>query len=167
MQPHSHADQKTLMTLSRSALLVATVSCAQREREATQYLIDHLAEIERRKAYLDEGYSSLHEFAVQVLKLSDGAAHRRIQAVRLSTSVPEVIEQVRQGDLTLSNVAKLQTFFSAENRAGNGLSLDEKKTWLKAAEGLSARELETKIQESASAPVRAEMQERTRVVSKT
>ena len=161
MTPSSRPD---LIHLSNPALVAATLACAQREREATQNLIDHLAEVDRRQVYLKEGFRSLHEFAVQVLKLSDGAAHRRIQAVRLSAAVPEVIEQVRQGELTLSNVAKLQDFFTAEGRAGNPLPVEDKRVWLKTAEQLSTRELDAKIQEEASAPVKAVLQERVKVV---
>jgi hypothetical protein len=55
---------------------------------------------------------------VKVLKLSDGAAYRRIQAVRLSASIPEVRDQVRQGEIPLTNAAKLQSYFEGEERNG-------------------------------------------------
>ena len=94
-----------LSSLSDSALLESTHRVAAREREATRTLIEHLVEVDRRRSFLALGFSSLHEFAVKSLKLSDGAAARRIQAVRLSRDLPEVVDQVRTGEVSLSYVS--------------------------------------------------------------
>jgi hypothetical protein len=151
-----------LSSLSDSALHDSIHRVAAREREATQDLIEHLAEVDRRRSFLALGFSSLHDFAVKSLKLSDGAAARRIQAVRLSRDLPEVVDQVRTGDVSLSNVSLLQTYFFKESRAGHAITPEEKREWVETSKTLSARQLLRKIDTQASPEVRAELRERAR-----
>src|SRR5690349_18064623 len=81
------------------------------ERRITLALIETLREIESRMIFAELGYGSLFEFAVRHLGLSEGAAQRRIQAMRLVKSVPEAQVQLESGSLSLSNAAKVQGFF--------------------------------------------------------
>ena len=56
--------------LSNDELLERVKSLAEQEREATASLIAHLAELDARRLYLAEGYSSLFTYCTQVLCLS-------------------------------------------------------------------------------------------------
>ena len=78
------------------------------ERRITLTLIDCLEEISRRMIYAELGYGSLFEFCTRHLNLSEGSAHRRISAMRLSRDVPTAREKLKSGELTLSNAAKIQ-----------------------------------------------------------
>ena len=53
-----------------------------RERRATAALVASLAELDERRLYLGEGYSSLFTYCTQCLRLSEHAAYSRIEAAR-------------------------------------------------------------------------------------
>jgi hypothetical protein len=155
-------DLHSLASLSESQLLSGLKNAVTEERKWTQLILEYLLECDRRGLHLKLGFASLHEFAVQYLGLSDGAAHRRIQSMRLMTQVPEVAEKISSGALTLSNAAKLQTFFMAEKRTGNEFTHEQMQGWVEKSITLPSRGLEREILKEASAPVQASLQERTR-----
>jgi len=158
-------DLHSLSSLPESHLLSELKHAVTEERKWTQLILEHLLECDRRGLHLKLGYASLHEFTVQYLGLSDGAAHRRIQSMRLMMGVPEVSEKIASGALTLSNAAKLQTYFTAEKRRGTELTREEKQVWIEKSIELPSRSLEREILREASAPVRASLQERTRDIT--
>jgi len=159
----NNLDHPTL--LNENHLLAATINAAQEERKWTGVLLEHLMECDRRGLHLKLGYSSLHEFAVQYLGLSDGAAHRRIQSMRLTAQVPVVAEKISQGEITLSHASKLQSYFQCEERIGNGLTIEEKTEWVKKSQNLSVRNLEREILKEASLEVKTRLLEKTREIS--
>ena len=114
--------------------------------------------------FAELGYSSLFDFAVKHLGLSEGSAHRRISAMRLIRDVPQIQEAISDGKLTLCSAAKLHCFFQAEKKGGKPLNADEKQEVLEQVSGLSTRECEQKLFEISpgSSP-----RERERVVSST
>ena len=74
--------------LSDQDLLARTMQLAANERQATALLIAHLAELDARRLYLAEGFSSLFTYCIQVLRLSenhggllDRARHKSKRAV--------------------------------------------------------------------------------------
>ena len=62
----SKLDKKTLMEGVRHWV--------KQERRATLSVLDYLAEIDRRQFWLEDGYSSLHDFCVRFLGYSEGEA---------------------------------------------------------------------------------------------
>jgi hypothetical protein len=156
---------QSLSFLSESHLLSGLKHAVTEERKWTQIILEYLLECDRRGLHLKLGYASLHEFTVQSLGLSDGAAHRRIQSMRLMAGMPEVSEKIASGALTLSNAAKLQNYFMTEKRTGLELTREEKQLWIKKSIDLPSRSLEREILKEASAPVRAILQERTRDIT--
>lgn len=139
--------------LDRTKILVA------QERRITLELIDHLREVDRRMLHAELGYGSLWEFCTKELGLSEGAAQRRIQAMRLIRDVPEARESLESGRLSLSNAAKVQSFAQAARRLGTPV---EKREVVRRVENLSQRECEQKLFELAP---QALPRERERVVS--
>jgi hypothetical protein len=97
--------------VARVAILV------QRERGATTELIVALAELDRRKLYLGQGCSSLFTYCTQVLHLSEYAAFNRIEAARVSSRFPAVLEGLQSGWLTLTAVRILSPILTADNHA--------------------------------------------------
>jgi hypothetical protein len=106
----------SLLKLPNNTLLSKTDFLAREERRITLELLDHLREIERRMLYAELGYGSLHDFCVKRLGLSEGSAQRRIQAMRLARELPEIRTAILEGNLSLTNAAKLQTAFQAQRR---------------------------------------------------
>ena len=60
------------------------------ERKLTQAILEHVAEIDRRKLYLSMAYPSLFDYLTKEVGYSAGAAQRRIDAARLMQRIPEV-----------------------------------------------------------------------------
>jgi 5-methylcytosine-specific restriction endonuclease McrA len=139
---------KTLSSLSGTELLQRTQDIVAIERRATMDLIEHLREIERRMLFLELGYSSLFDFAVKHLGLSEGSAQRRLAAMRLMRDVPEAKAKLESGELSLSNASRVQTVFRAaklEPSAGGALTIEQKKDVLESILGLTQKECESKL----------------------
>ena len=131
-----------MKNLTSAELLARLKTLVADERRATLLLIECLEEVQERRLYAEWGYGSLWEFATIELGLSEGAAQRRIQAMRLTRDVPEAKAALATGNLSLSNAAKVQSFRQAEKklgRAADALGLVEQ------VQGLSQRECEKKL----------------------
>jgi hypothetical protein len=141
---------KSISSLSGTELLQRTQAIVAIERRATMDLIEHLREIERRLLFLELGYSSLFDFTVRHLGLSEGSAQRRIAAMRLMLDVPEAKAKLESGELSLSNASRVQTVFraaKAESPASGALTIEQKKEVLESISGLTQRECESKLLE--------------------
>jgi hypothetical protein len=136
---------KKVQLISDSVLLARTKTLVARERRITLSLIEHLAEIDARKLFAKEGYSSLWEYCTLALGLSEGAAMRRIQAMRLSREIPEAREAISDGKLSLSNASQLQSFFQLEKKIGKSHSKEYKKELIQALEGMSQKQAQRKL----------------------
>jgi hypothetical protein len=68
--------------LSDGDLLAQTQRAARCERQSTAQLIALLMELDARRLYLQEGFSSLFTYCTESLRLSEHAASGRIEAAR-------------------------------------------------------------------------------------
>ena len=127
-------DDATL--LSRLCVLVA------RDRTTTAKLLWHLAEVDVRGLYRDEGYSSLFEYCVKALHMSEGEASLRIRAARLSRRFPVVLEKVERGELHLSALRALAPVLTDDNH----------RVLLAAATHKTRREVEKMVADRAPRP---------------
>jgi len=101
--------------LSDQELLARTMQLAADERQATALLIAHLAELDARRLYLAEGYSSLFTYCTAVLRLLEHAAYGRIEAARAARRFPLVLEMLAEGAVTVTTVGLLAPHLTAEN----------------------------------------------------
>ena len=136
-----YSTRMTLKNLSDKDLLIATKNAVRRERETTTEVLRHLQEMERRRLFADLGFSSLFAYAIKELQYSEDEALRRISAMRLLKELPEIEEKIKGGSLTLTNLAKAQTYFRHEKKSGP-LSTAEKRELLEKLENNSSRETE-------------------------
>jgi hypothetical protein len=108
----------TLMSaaeLSDRDLLDATVQAAADERRTAAGLVALLAELDSRKLYLAEGFSSLFTYCTQVLHLSESAAYSRITVARAVRRFPILLSRLVDGDLTLTTISLLAAHLTDEN----------------------------------------------------
>lgn len=105
-----------LKNLSNENLLSCAKKLSIDEREVTTEILHHLLEIEFRRLHLERGYSSLFDYAVRELGYSEDSAYRRINAMRLIKSLPEVESKIKQGSITLAGAAKIQRFIRNQER---------------------------------------------------
>lgn len=146
------ANQKvgSLTTKSDVTLLDEVQTLIRREKEIVCEVIEYLKEIENRKLHLARGFSSLFAFAIEFLGYSEAEAHVRIQAARLTQSLPDGKTLIESGELSLSVAASAQSHFRKENlrRKEGGkpvLNLQEKREALELVSGASRREAEQNL----------------------
>src|SRR5688572_7544683 len=94
--------------LSNTELNQKVKTLAEQERKLTREIIEHIAEVDRRKLFLDMAFSSLFEYLTEEIKYSAGAAQRRIDAARLSQRIPELTLKIEDGSLNFSHLSKVQ-----------------------------------------------------------
>ena len=99
-----------LMKISDEQLLSQTSKLVRQERKILKQLLDHLAEIQRRRLFCELGYSTLFKYLVHSLGYSEGGAARRINALKLIQKVPETIKMIEKGELNLTNAGLLYKF---------------------------------------------------------
>jgi len=81
----------------------------------TAEIVAHVAEAEDRRLYRPAGYSSMHRYCVDELRLSDDAAYKRIQAARAARKFPAVLDALASGRLHLTAVVLLRPNLNADN----------------------------------------------------
>lgn len=139
--------QNSLSIKADSTLLDEVKALVRKEKEIIAEVIEYLKEIEVRKLHLARGYSSMFAFATDFLGYSEAEAHIRIQAARLTQTLPEVAEKIQSGELSLSVAAAIQSHFRKENirrkeQGASSLSLHEKREVLDLVTGSSRRDAE-------------------------
>ena len=106
-------DKNSVHDLSDDQLLNALKAAAVVEREATVSLIALLAEVDARRLYLGQGFSSLFVYCTQCLHLSEHAAYGRIEAARIARRFPLVLELLADGSITLTTVSLLASHLTS------------------------------------------------------
>ena len=88
---------------------------AGHERAVQVEFLLHLAEFDARRAWAEAGYRSLWDYLLRVVHLREGAAFRRIAAMRVVRRLPVVADALRDGRLCLSTVAVLEQLLTETN----------------------------------------------------
>jgi hypothetical protein len=101
--------------LSDDELLVTVKRLATTERRATAALVRSLMELDVRRLYLVEGYSSLFTYCTQALHLAEGAAYNRIEAARVARRFPAILPALEEGAVTLTTVRLLAPHLTTGN----------------------------------------------------
>ena len=125
----------TLDSLSNEQLLARLPVLCSEERRATAKVIVYLAEVERRKLYLQEACSSLFAFCVERLGYSEQAALKRMRVARLYLELPQILDELKSGALHLTGLFLLS----------GHLTEDNVESLLAEARGKTRRELELVI----------------------
>jgi len=86
------------------------------EREIVAELVSALSKIYTKRLYLEAGYPSLYAFCTSALGYSSGAAWRRCAAAKVVLKTPEVLNELRNGELNLCAVAELSKVLNDTNR---------------------------------------------------
>jgi 5-methylcytosine-specific restriction endonuclease McrA len=98
-------------------LLLETAALVKTERQTTAKVLGYLSEIDERRLWLKEGYSSLFDFCVRYLNYSEGEANRRIQAARCVARVEAIKPLLEQNALSLTGLSLIAPFVTKENAA--------------------------------------------------
>ena len=101
--------------LSDDELLATVQRLATTECRATAALVRSLMELDVRRLYLGQGYSSLFTYCTQALHLAEGAAYNRIEAARAARRFPAILAALEEGSVTLTTVRLLASHLTAAN----------------------------------------------------
>jgi hypothetical protein len=93
------------MTPEESKLHEKALSLANQYRKSEALLLEVLTEIDRKKAYLPLGYSSLYQYCVGALHLSESQSYAFMSVCRKSIEVPELKTGFK---LTIWNIGPLE-----------------------------------------------------------
>jgi hypothetical protein len=118
--------------LSDSELLERVEALARRERHAAVELVAHLAELDKRRLYREQGYGSLFSYCIGALHLAEHAAFNRIEAARASRAFPVILDLLADGSINLTTVRLLAPHLTTGNH----------EKLLAEAKGRSKREVE-------------------------
>ena len=80
-------------------------------------IVAHLAEVDARKLHLAMGASSLFDYCLSRLGLSNNEAFHRITAARLARRFPVIFELLERRDVHLTAVCLLRDHLTIENHA--------------------------------------------------
>ena len=145
MTNYSHFSNQEV--LSKTKRLVAE------ERKLTVEILHLLREVEKRQIYLEIGYGSLFDFAVKDLGYDEASASRRIAAMRLIKSVPEVEAKLQDGSLGLTVAANAHRFFGAEEKAERPYTPTKKREVIEKLEKKSVRDAEKELLKLSPNPI--------------
>jgi hypothetical protein len=106
---------KAVQSLTDEQLLHDLDGAAAAERNATARLIALLAEMDVRRLYLAQGYSSLFVYCRRALHLSEHAAYGRIGAARAARKFPVMLDLLTDGSITLTTVSLLACHLTTDN----------------------------------------------------
>jgi len=101
---------------SDGSLTVELARLIHAERGVTARVVACIAEFDRRRLYLPQGFSSMFTYCRDNLHLGEGAAYRRIEAARVSRRFPEILELLASGAITLTNLVLIAHHLTEANR---------------------------------------------------
>ncbi len=147
-----HPKPIRLSLLDNQKLHEQTITATTQEKNATLALLEHLAEIDRRRLYAIMGYSSLWKYVHHELSYSESQTSERVSAMRLMVQLPEVRDEFENNTVTLTTAAKLATHVRRERiSVGQALNL------LSSIKAKPSREVDRILATESSEPIRKEM----------
>lgn len=131
------------------------------ERKITHLVLECIAEIDRRKIYLEQAFPSLYEFLVTKYGYSPSAAVRRIESARLLRDLPQIAEKIESGSLNLSQLSKVQQAVrTVQKTKMRKVSAEEKIALLSKIEYTTQNQTELILAQELSLPVVHENKQR-------
>ena len=86
------------------------------EHASTLKVLHFINDLDRRKSFLEMGYSSVFDYCVRKLGYSPSGAGRRIQAARCAHRYPEVFGMLRTRELGVGTAALIERILSDDNK---------------------------------------------------
>jgi 5-methylcytosine-specific restriction endonuclease McrA len=108
-------------SIDDGALIEKTKELVSRENEATLELLVHLGEVDSRRAFLAEGYSSLFFFLTTAHSYSEPAASRRVAAARIVRDFPAAGALFKERKVSLTTLSMIKGHLNGE---GSGKLLE-------------------------------------------
>ena len=101
-----------LSLIDDADLLAHMPKLLSRERAVVAEMIAHLAEIDRRRLYLDQACSCLRSYCIERLGYSEDEATKRVRVAQLARRVPPVVDELRSGAIHLTGLFLLAPYLT-------------------------------------------------------
>jgi 5-methylcytosine-specific restriction endonuclease McrA len=111
------------------------VSLFQKYREIEGCLLDTLQEFDKRRGYLNYGESSLFNYCVHLLKMTESQTFTFIRVSRKAVEVPLLKEAVQAKRISISSAKVIASVITPKNQD----------SWIEKAENLSKNALEREV----------------------
>src|SRR3989344_747546 len=98
-------------------------------------LIEVLMQMDELRGYLELGYSSLYDYAINALKLSEASASNFITVARKSKIIPELKLAIQEGELSVAKARKITPVVTKENSS----------SWIEMAKTMPKAKLEQAV----------------------
>lgn len=116
------------------------------ERKAGKEILRLLVLARKQHLCGELGYKDLADWLIRGHKMSERSAYRKLRAAKFSSDVPEVLEKIERGCISLTAVSQVQTAIEGHEKfTGEKLSPQEKIEVIKKVEGLKIHETERKL----------------------
>ena len=119
LNPHDSVsfmiNSSTLRHLDKNHLLGDFSDLVVKDRRDTATLLAYIAEIDRRKLYLEHACPSMFAFCTKRFHMSEAVAARRIRAGRATCRFPCILGMIARGELHLSGIHQLAGHLTDEN----------------------------------------------------
>lgn len=92
---------------SASVLIPETKALLKRESDCIAQVLARLAVIDDRRLFAEVGYSSMYEFCLQELGLTERAALNRLTAARIAFAHPLLFDALADGRISMSTIFQL------------------------------------------------------------
>jgi 5-methylcytosine-specific restriction endonuclease McrA len=102
-------------SLCDAELICGFTSLSAQEFSRTSALLEHIAEIDARHLYLQEGFESMRDYCMAMLRLSEQAAYQRVQVARLGLQFPALFPALADGRLHMASVRTLSAHLNEAN----------------------------------------------------
>ena len=133
------------------------------ERKVTSEIVEFIKEVDRRKLYLQFGFTSLFAYLTEEFGYTPASAQRRIDAARMSVELPQIQEDLKAGVLNLTQVSILAQSLrqKMKDMPETKVSAAEKKVLLEQVKGQSLDQTQQII--SKGLDIEVQLAERKRV----
>jgi len=84
-------------------------------KQSQAHLIETLQQIDATKAFQILGYSSLFNYSVKALGLSESMAYNFMAVSRKAKQVPELNEAIKKGELTVNKARRISSVITSSN----------------------------------------------------
>jgi len=105
-----------LLKLNDAEFHLEFEKAAELDQATTNSILHFINDCERRKSYLDLGYSSIFDYCVRKLGYSSSTAGRYIQAARCIRANPEVLRMLEARDVSVTSICQFASILDDENK---------------------------------------------------
>jgi 5-methylcytosine-specific restriction endonuclease McrA len=101
--------------LGNDELIFTLTRCVREDRELSARLLAQLGEVDARGLFRDQGFSSMFDYVVRALNMSESEADLRIKAARTAREFPIALEMLARGELHMTALRLLSPVLTSSN----------------------------------------------------